>query len=146
MRRHEKKNAGERMEQRIAASASVTPFTLEVLTPSRVYSLCMCVGNNTTAAPIPTPASSTPAPSTCAPGEFRCRNGGCIHPGLRCDGTVDCVNDDSDEERCASTRKLFQTLTPICRDFGRKLNFCDPFFSEAVFVSGRIPVQKWSMY
>lgn len=36
----------------------------------------------------------------CIFGMVNCTNGGCINANLVCDGSVDCLSDESDEEDC----------------------------------------------
>lgn len=44
--------------------------------------------------------ASTQSHSECPVGQFRCENGPCIDESLRCDGSINCPRDSSDELDC----------------------------------------------
>ncbi|CAL4163915.1 unnamed protein product, partial [Meganyctiphanes norvegica] len=69
---------------------------------------------------------STPAPGECNEGYFQCRNGQCIHPKFRCDGTHDCLNGFSaeDEQGCTECQTGFHCIEDTCINSD---SLCDSF-------------------
>ncbi len=73
-------------------------------------------------------AATQPPPPNCAPEEWMCDNGQCIHSGYRCDTYKDCEDgSDEDPRRCPPQRP--SVPGNFCYDY-KWSNIYDQVFHE----------------